>query len=65
MVTCQVDEPSIWGRAIRDALTAAELPERPGLELDAAFVPAAEQVSGDFYLVAEGPREDPGGATPR
>jgi serine phosphatase RsbU (regulator of sigma subunit) len=42
-------------RAIRDALTPSELPERPGLELAAAFVPAAEQVSGDFYLVAEGP----------
>ena len=44
-------------RAIRDALTPSELPERPGLELAAAFVPATEQVSGDFYLVAEGPQE--------
>jgi serine phosphatase RsbU (regulator of sigma subunit) len=45
-------------RAIRDALTPAELPRRPGLELAAAFLPAAaEQVSGDFYLVAEGPQE--------
>jgi sigma-B regulation protein RsbU (phosphoserine phosphatase) len=44
-------------RAIRDALTPSELPQRPGLELAAAFVPAAEQVSGDFYLVAEGPLE--------
>ena len=43
-------------RAIRDALTPSELPERPGLELAAAFVPAAEQVSGDFYLVAAGPQ---------
>jgi phosphoserine phosphatase RsbU/P len=42
-------------RAIRDALTPFELPVRPGLELAAAFVPAAERVSGDFYLVAEGP----------
>ena len=42
-------------RAIRDALTPPELPWRPGLELAAAFVPAAESVSGDFYLVAEGP----------
>ena len=32
-------------------------PQRPGLELAAAFVPAAEQVSGDFYLVAEGPQD--------
>jgi serine phosphatase RsbU (regulator of sigma subunit) len=45
-------------RAIRDALTPPELPQRPGLDLAAAFLPAvAEQVSGDFYLVAEGPRD--------
>ena len=45
-------------RAIRDALTPPELPRRPGLQLGAAFVPAAaEQVSGDFYLVAEGPQD--------
>ena len=45
-------------RAIRDALTPAELPARPGLELAAAFLPAeAERVSGDFYLVAEGPQD--------
>ena len=44
-------------RAIRDALTPAELPHRPGLELAAAFIPAAEHVSGDFYLVAAGPRD--------
>jgi serine phosphatase RsbU (regulator of sigma subunit) len=44
-------------RAIRDALTPSQLPERPGLELASAFVPAAEQVSGDFYLVAEGPQD--------
>jgi serine phosphatase RsbU (regulator of sigma subunit) len=45
-------------RAIRDALTAPELPQRPGLELAAAFLPAAaESVSGDFYLVAEGPQD--------
>ena len=45
-------------RAIRDALTPAELPQRPGLQLAAAFLPAAaEQVSGDFYLVAAGPQD--------
>jgi serine phosphatase RsbU (regulator of sigma subunit) len=44
-------------RAIRDALTPSKLPRRPGLELAAAFVPAADQVSGDFYLVAEGPQD--------
>jgi serine phosphatase RsbU (regulator of sigma subunit) len=46
-------------RAIRDALTPFELPQRPGVELAAAFVPAAERVSGDFYLVAEGPNTPP------
>ena len=44
-------------RAIRDALAPPELPERPGLELAAAFLPAADQVSGDFYLVADGPQD--------
>jgi sigma-B regulation protein RsbU (phosphoserine phosphatase) len=45
-------------RAIRDALTPPKLPRRPGLELAAAFLPAsAERVSGDFYLVAEGPQD--------
>lgn len=45
-------------RAIRDALTPPELPRRPGLQLAAAFLPAAaEQVSGDFYLVCEGPQD--------
>lgn len=45
-------------RAIRDALTPPELPQRPGLELAAAFLPAAaEQISGDFFLVAEGPQD--------
>ena len=44
-------------RAIRDALTPPDLPQRPGLELAAAFLPAGdERVSGDFYLVAEGPQ---------
>ena len=45
-------------RAIRDALTPPELPSRPGLDLAAAFLPAAaERVSGDFYLVADGPQD--------
>jgi serine phosphatase RsbU (regulator of sigma subunit) len=45
-------------RAIRDALTPPELPERPGLDLAAVFLPAvAERVSGDFYLVSEGPQD--------
>jgi phosphoserine phosphatase RsbU/P len=44
-------------RAIRDALTPLELPQRPGLELAVAFVPAVEHVKGDFYLVAAGPQD--------
>jgi serine phosphatase RsbU (regulator of sigma subunit) len=44
-------------RGIREALTPPQLPQRPSLELAAAFLPAAERVSGDFYLTAEGPRD--------
>jgi serine phosphatase RsbU (regulator of sigma subunit) len=44
-------------RAIRDALTPPELGEQPGVELAASFLPATEGVSGDFYLVADGPQE--------
>jgi serine phosphatase RsbU (regulator of sigma subunit) len=44
-------------RAVRDALTPPELPRRPGLDLAASFLPATERVSGDFYLVAEGPHD--------
>lgn len=44
-------------RAVRDALTPPELPSRPCLELAASFLPASEHVSGDFYLVAEGPND--------
>ena len=38
-------------------MTPSELPDRPGVDLAAALLPAAERVSGDFYLVAEGPRD--------
>ena len=44
-------------RAVRDALTPPELGSRPGVDLAASFLPATEGVSGDFYLVAEGPHE--------
>jgi hypothetical protein len=47
-------------RAIRDALTPPELPQRPGLELAAAFLPAAaESVSGDFTWWLRGRRIPP------
>jgi serine phosphatase RsbU (regulator of sigma subunit) len=41
-------------RAVRDALTPAELPDRPGLEVAVSFVPASQGVSGDFYLASPG-----------
>jgi serine phosphatase RsbU (regulator of sigma subunit) len=44
-------------RAIRDALTPPELPARPSLKVAARYLPAAERVGGDFYLVAAGPRD--------
>jgi serine phosphatase RsbU (regulator of sigma subunit) len=44
-------------RAIRNALTPPELASRPGVDLAASFLPASEGVSGDFYLVAEGPHD--------
>jgi serine phosphatase RsbU (regulator of sigma subunit) len=44
-------------RAVRDALTPPELGTRPGIDLAASFLPATEGVSGDFYLLAEGPHE--------
>lgn len=44
-------------RAIQRALTPTELPQRPGLELAVSYAPADHGVSGDFYIVAAGPRD--------
>lgn len=44
-------------QSIRDALTPADLPDRPGLEVAAAFLPADGPVAGDFFLVAPGPAD--------
>jgi serine phosphatase RsbU (regulator of sigma subunit) len=41
--------------AIRAALTPADLPELTGIEAAAAFVPSELGVSGDFYLLTNGP----------
>lgn len=41
--------------AIRAALAPAELPEIPDLDAAAAFVPSELGVSGDFYLLTNGP----------
>jgi serine phosphatase RsbU (regulator of sigma subunit) len=41
--------------AIRSALAPAELPDLPELDAAAAFVPSELGVSGDFYLLTNGP----------
>jgi len=41
--------------AIRAALAPAELPELAGIDAGAAFVPSELGVSGDFYLLTNGP----------
>jgi serine phosphatase RsbU (regulator of sigma subunit) len=41
--------------AIRAALAPSELPEIPGVDAAAAFVPSELGVSGDFYLLTNGP----------
>lgn len=41
--------------AIRSALTPTDLPDLPGVDAGAAFVPSELGVSGDFYLLTNGP----------
>jgi serine phosphatase RsbU (regulator of sigma subunit) len=41
--------------AIRAALTPSDLPEMAGVDAGAAFVPSELGVSGDFYLLTNGP----------
>jgi hypothetical protein len=41
--------------AIRAALAPADLPDLPGIDAAAAFVPSELGVSGDFYLLTNGP----------
>src|ERR1700712_5010883 len=41
--------------AIRAALTPSALPELPGVDAGATFVPSEYGVSGDFYLLTNGP----------
>jgi serine phosphatase RsbU (regulator of sigma subunit) len=41
--------------AIRAALTPADLPDLPGVDAGAAFVPSELGVSGDFFLLTNGP----------
>ena len=43
--------------AIRAALTPSALPELRGVDAGAAFVPSEYGVSGDFYLLTNGPDE--------
>jgi serine phosphatase RsbU (regulator of sigma subunit) len=42
--------------ALRQALTPAAIPSLPGLDVAVKFLPAEHGVSGDFYLVTNGPR---------
>ena len=44
-------------RVLQEALTPHEPPSGRGLSLASVFLPAEEGVAGDFYLVAEAPRE--------
>jgi serine phosphatase RsbU (regulator of sigma subunit) len=41
--------------AIRAALAPADLPDVPGVDAAAAFIPSELGVSGDFYLLTNGP----------
>ena len=43
---------------MRDVLAPSVVRAGPGLEVECSFTPAADGVSGDFYLVAPGPDED-------
>lgn len=42
-------------RALRAALTPTALPETPGVDAGAVFVPSEHGVSGDFYLLTNAP----------
>lgn len=42
-------------RALRAALTPPALPETPGVDAGAVFVPSEHGVSGDFYLLTNAP----------
>lgn len=44
-------------RALRNALVPPEVPDRPEVDLATCFVPAQEQVAGDFFVIEEGPNE--------
>ena len=44
-------------RALQRTLVPAEVPDRPDLELATCYVPAESGLGGDFFLVAEGPRD--------
>ena len=42
-------------QSLRAALTPSAVPPRPSLDIATAFVPADEDVAGDFFLVTPGP----------
>ena len=43
--------------AVREALRPSAVAARPSLELASHYVPAMQGVGGDFFLIAEGPRD--------
>src|SRR3954467_8313840 len=44
--------------AMRAVLAPSVVRPGPGIEVECSFSPAADGVSGDFYIVAPGPDED-------
>jgi PAS domain S-box-containing protein len=56
-VIAEQDQELAELRVLQRALTPAEPPARPHLELASCFLAAEDGVAGDFYLVAPGPRD--------
>jgi len=56
-VIAEQDQELAELRVLQRALTPAEPPSRPRLELASCFLAAEDGVAGDFYLVAPGPAD--------
>ncbi len=56
-VIAEQDQELAELRVLQRALTPAEPPPRPRLELASCFLAAEDGVAGDFYLVAPGPAD--------
>jgi serine phosphatase RsbU (regulator of sigma subunit) len=55
-VSTELQEPR-WVAELEHALRPPKVPERLGVDLATASLPAGHSVGGDFSLVAEGPRD--------